>query len=277
MRSPIEAVAGEVVTAPSLTHGPSAFDATYRPKARTQFAPHGTIAVPEPEVLDLYRGPCVCTGAGCIARPTPYSMQALLLEAPYGLAVRGLLQKAGVVVASPALAAAGPTTLCTCRAIGGPDMFSQYAQFVVDFADTSIAQVMEPAQQAAHIVRVYVDKVLGDIRAAVLAQARMNYVRAEGPRAWMEPRPEWAAGDDPLEGDAPLYPRVLPGTGIEMCEEDTAFAARALTDPRANARNRAYLRCAAGLSSSSSSSSSSPGPGSGVFDSRQTGRVPGWG
>lgn len=252
IRAPVEPTGtGEPISAPSMRHGPSAFFPDVGPpREKTQFAPHGTIDV-DPATLDLYLGPCACYSA--CADINPYSLAALMLDPRFALLVRDRLQAAGVVVLTPALEHAPLDTMCACRILGGPQEFAGYLLYVRNFSDTSLAQVLEPAKMAADAADQYADKVLGIIRESVLGRARMNYLRAEGPRAFLAPRPDHYARDEADEGGsgtggpAPCYPLVLPGTGCRVSRQDTAFALRALTDPRASAANRAALSCQTGL------------------------------
>ena len=248
IRAPVEASAsGELITAPSMRHGPSAFFPDVGPpREKTQFAPHGTIGL-DPIPLDLYLGPCVCTDACRLINP--YSVAALMLAPQYALLVRDRLEDAGVVTVSCVLEGAPLEAMCACRVLGGPDHFSGYLGFVNQFADTSTAQIMEPAKVAADAADQYADQVLGNIRESVLGRARMNYLRAEGPRAYLSPRPDYFPDADPEAAGygPPCYPTVLPGTGVRVSREDTAFSLRAMTDPRASAANRAALSCQTGL------------------------------
>lgn len=249
IRAPVEACADgtTLVSAPSMKHGPSAFFGDVGPAPeKTQFAPHGTIEV-DPVTLGLYVGPCVCGAAEARCLDiNPYSLAALLLAPRMALLVRDRLEDAGVVVVAPVLRDAPFEDMCACRVLGGPEQFSAFLQFASNYDDVSIAQMLEPAAVAANLADQYADQVLGDIRSAVLGKARMNYLRAEGPRAYLEPRPQFFADDD-TQDSAPCYPTVLPGTGVRVSREDTPFALRALTDPRSGAANRAALSCQTGL------------------------------
>jgi hypothetical protein len=228
-----------------MKHGPCAFfpDVGPRPE-KTQFAPHGTIEA-DPVTLGLYMGPCACYDP-CLDI-NPYSLAALLLAPRFALLVRDRLEAAGVVVVSPALRGAPFKEMCACRVLGGPENFAAFLQFASNYDDVSIAQMLEPARVAADLADQYADKVLGDIRNAVIDHARMNYLRAEGPRAFLQPRPDHFADEDPGPGAAPCYPSVLPGTGVRVSREDNAYVTRAMTDPRASAANRAALSCQTGL------------------------------
>ena len=264
MRAPIQSLCGDaagtdsatVVTAPSMRHGPSAFLAFGQVpsdnRPATQFAPHGAIQVEKLE-LDAYVGPClcnVCYGTEC--RP-PYafaqSVGSLLVTARNALKVRGALVAAGVVTVSPALEAATTTKTCACGVLGGPSGFEGLAKFALRYADTSIMQLLDVRREVDFLNGVYVSEVLAQVQSQVISNARANYARAEGPRAYLQPRLELTDGaDDAADAAyAETLPEVLPGTGVRVSLEDSAFAARALLDPKACYANRVSMRCQTGL------------------------------
>jgi hypothetical protein len=258
-----------------MKHGPSAFFADVGPpRERTQFAPHGTIDV-DPVTLGLYLGPCVCYDP--CADINPYSLAALVLAPRFTLLVRDRLEAAGVVVVSPALRGAPYKEMCACRLLGGPKDFAAFLQFASNYDDVSIAQLLEPAKAAADLADQYADQVLGDIRTAVIAKARMNYLRAEGPRAFLQPRPDHFPDDEDDSSAPPCYPSVLPGTGVRVSREDTAYAMRAMTDPRASAANRAALSCQTGLNIGGRARPASlPALCANEMEQRRCAQGPGW-
>lgn len=265
MRAPVTALSGDggtgavVITAPSMANGPSAFlaygmvDSDLRPG--TQFAPQGDIAV-EQLVWDVYDGPCGC--GGCIAtecRPAfafAQSLASLLVTGVSAQRVRAGLQAAGVVFVTPRLAAVGVDATddaCACRVMGGPSNYAGLVKFAMRYQDTSIVQLLDVQREIRFLLDVYVQEVLTDVRSQVIATARANYVRAEGPRAGLQPRLAFTDVDDDAYDDAAMsrLPEVLPGTQVRVSLQDSAFAARALLDPRACYRNRLRAICETGL------------------------------
>lgn len=253
IRSPVAPDGTTVITAPSMKHGPDAFDATYTPTPKTQFAPHGTIEVAGTYELPLYRGPCVCVGRCDVVW---YSMQQLLLRPGVVSVLRDMLVQSGTVSVSPELAAVPAEALCSCRLLGGPDNFEPWAAFAGGYSDFSTMQVLEPVTEALKLCRMYVEtEVLGPLRSTIIAQARMNYLRAEGPRAFLTPH----TFDEDTDVSVTL-PAVLPGTGCRVSEADTPFAARALTDPRSSALHRAQLAARTGLAIGDNTARDRPSP-----------------
>lgn len=236
-KAPIAAAKdGGLITAPSLAHGPSAFFPDVGPvKPKTQYAPHGKIQL-DPVRLSVFKGPCIC---GCAY---PYSMASLLVAPENAVHVRNLLEKTGIIKVSKSLKALTPR--CACQALGGPEAYNGLALYAQQFEDTSIAQIPDPMAQLLFLDQVYVDKILGDIRSEVVSHARMNYLRAEGPRAYLQSRPK---PEDEYDEPGTCLPEILPGTGIRTTPEDTRFAARNLTDPRSSLKNRMALSCQTGL------------------------------
>lgn len=248
-RAPIEACAdGGVVSAPSLRHGPAAFfpePAGTPAREKTQFAPRGVIDI-DPYPLPLYRGPCACWSALCPVQA--YSVMAALLTPRNIRVIRRRLQATGIVTVSKELKAftrgdAG----CGCRILGGPEEYGQFVVFASRFEDTCLAQLLDPARTISDLDDEYVQQVLTSIQGGVLGKARMNYVRAEGCRAYLDPRPEYVDDREDVGDGFEACEYVLPGTGIVVTPADTLFASRALTDPRSSAANRAALGCQTGL------------------------------
>ena len=263
MRAPIATTAdGTLVTAPSLDHGPAIFpafgDVEGDRRPRTQYAPYGCIDV-DPLVWDVYNGPCAC-GAACYAANgsgsvclSPYafaqSIASLLVTARNAVKVRDGLQAAGLVVLTPALRSLDPKRTCACRLMGGPENFSGLANFAMQYTDTSIMQLLDVRAEVAFLTNLYVTQVTTDVRSQVIAAARANYARAEGPRAFLQPRlVSTDAADDAVDATVMAsLPEALPGTGVRVSLEDSAFAARALLDPRACFANRVAMACQTGL------------------------------
>lgn len=222
-----------------LRYGPAEYrpeDYVQRPK--TQFAAHGKIDMIDPIPACVYDGCCVCFPC----RINMYSMTALLIDVRNAYRVRDMLEAEGVITVSEALRASRP--LCACRVLGGPCLYDGLLRFALAYEDVPIVQVPNPAQQLHMLDRLYVDNVLGSIRTQVNANARMNYARAEGPRAYLQDLP---VADDSEDTASEGLPCVLPGTGVRVVPTDSLFTTRALTDPRSSARNRAALSAETGL------------------------------
>lgn len=236
LRAPVEAACdGTLVTAPSLQHGPSAFvPGPVRPK--TQYAPHGNIAM-EPLKLDVPTAPCACACA------YPYSMAALILTPQNAVHVRNMLEAAGVVRVSKRLKRLSPVP-CPCAAMGGQDMYNGLLLFAQQYEDTAVVSVPDPVRELQHLDELYVNEVLGNIRAQVVSGARANYLRAEGPRAYLQDRP---VPEDEVPPPEECLPECLPGTGARTTPEDSKYATYTLTNPWASAKNRAALSCQTGL------------------------------
>ncbi len=223
----------------TMRHGPAEYrpeDYVVRPK--TQFAAHGKIDM-DPIHATVYDGCCVCFPC----RINVYSMTALLIDIRNAYRVRDMLEAEGVITVSPCLRKSRP--LCACKVLGGPCLYDGLLRFALAYEDVPIIQVPNPAQQLHMLDRLYVDNVLGSIRTQVNANARMNYARAEGPRAYLQDFP--VADDTEGEATSEGLPCVLPGTGVRVVASDSLFTSRALTDPRSSARNRAALSEATGL------------------------------
>jgi hypothetical protein len=198
---------------------------------KTQFAPQGPVLM-EALVLDgCGGGTCVC-GSVCIAELLPASVGALLMTPRNIVRVRRELQRAGIVVATPALAALTDVTMpCLCSGLGrDPDLFRALFAFATQYANTAAVTQARPAELVAYLNTVFVRQTLDNIHHAVAADAMANYARAEGNRAYVQPRP---LPPDSLRFD--------PVEGARM--RGDAFCERELSDPRSNAMRRAELGC----------------------------------
>ncbi len=221
-----------------MRHGPAEYrpeDYVMRPK--TQFAAHGNIAMDKLRVCE-YDGCCVCFPC----RINIYSMTALLIDIRNAYRIRDMLEAEGVIRVSKRLRESRPP--CACKVLGGPCLYDGLLRFALVYEDVPIVQVPNPAQQLHMLDRLYIDNVLGSIREQVNANARMNYARAEGPRAYLQDLP---IADDSVDTASEGLPCVLPGTGVRVVASDSLFTTRALTDPRSSVRNREALAEATGL------------------------------
>jgi hypothetical protein len=232
------------------------WDAATRP--RTQMAPHGPVAV-EPVPLRAYHGPCVCVCAPA------HSLSEVALSPANGVAVRDALVAAGLftmdaeLAAAPLMCAAAAArgrrefASCACRLMGGPDLYLAFAQYVTEGGNDAVAAVKLPSvpQALAVLDQAYVSLVSADALSSVVAKAKMNYARAEGARAFLDPRPLNGFQVDALpQYDGTLtraLPVVLPGTGSVILAGDNAMVARTLTDPRARPQYRAAMSAVTGL------------------------------
>lgn len=209
-----------------IAHGPVEWFADVGPaRPKTQFAPQGPIAI-EPVVLTPQPGPCL---PQC-AFPCPlqvYSMGAALMRVGSTLRLRDALVAAGLVVVSPELAAAG-VPLCPCAVLGGwPAMCVRWREFASQYEDTPLAMVADPVGMVKTLVGVFVDGLLGTIRGNVLAAARANYARAEGPSAYLQPRPDLDFVSQEAT-DAAAEARALSAPGVTPCMRAAASVATGL-------------------------------------------------
>jgi hypothetical protein len=235
---------------PGLAHGPAAFIAyDGPPRVKTQFAPHGPIPLPEPMVLYPAPTPCRCTmclGVGPGGGPYPYSMAALLLMPANALAVRDALEAQGVVAVSPALRALKRRQLrCASAVLGGGDLYVGFATFAASFETTPLITTPNPGAKVLQLNAAYVEQTLAGIRAQVISAARVNYLRAEGGRAYLQPLPA-LAGDDDGAALMPPLPAVLP-SGVRTSVHDGPYASYALTVPMVAPHIRAAFECQTGL------------------------------
>lgn len=289
-----------VISVPGIGHGPCLWvppSAEELSQRKTQFAPQGPITM-QPILVDgtaCAGTSCVCIGlmggSGCTYHRS--SMTALLLHPRNLVHVRNLMEDAGLITvtadvrarADALLARAGevaaagflPAAECSCAYMGHPDLFNSFVRFASIYSDVSMAQPASAPQMALELDAQYVEQVLGATRAAVLAGARANYARAEGPRAFLQPVPlpadteapedEALAGCGFVDSDgcraSTGLPLVLPGTGCRTTPLDTRFAQRALTDPRSCFANRVSMASQTGLPIGATPLWVAP-PGSGV-------------
>lgn len=198
--------------------------------AKTQFAPQGPVLM-QALTLDVApRCACVCH-AVCYGELAPGSVGALLMTRRNMVRVRRALQAAGVITASRALAALTDTTLpCLCAGLGSdPDLFQALFGFATQYGNTAAITQPNPAELVAFLNTVFVKQMLDNIHHAVAADAIANYARAEGNRAYIQPRP------DPIS--------LVTAPVLAAQQVGDAFCERALQDPTSNALRRAQLGC----------------------------------
>lgn len=205
---------------------------TMRP--RTQYAPQGPVLM-QALVLDVART-CVCSAGALLCSITPYSLGALLVTKRNCIRVRRALQAAGIVQASPALAALDDTGLaCACAAFGGDAvLFVALVAYATKFSDAPAVAQVNPALTVANLTAAFVHERLGAIRAQVTSAAIANYARAETNRAYLTPLPD-------VVTLTPLDPNA-----VQQCVDDRALG-RALTDPASTPQRRQELACLTGL------------------------------
>ncbi len=229
-----------IQTTGGLKHGPDAFSYTAADVApKTQYAPVGDI-VTEAVLLDLPP-----PGTPCICIPQyGYSVAQLFMERSNVLKIRGLLVQTGMVNLSPALAAAG-LEYCSCKILGGAETYAQLSAFAVQYMDTPVIQVPNLGVFMDFLNTSYIQNVIAELKFMVNTQARLNYLRAEGNRAFIQQDPACPGGTiDPKSYD---LPEVLPVTGCTVVAEDTMFATRMLTDPISRVSNREKMSRIANL------------------------------
>ena len=199
---------------------------------KTQYAPIGPVLM---QALVLQAGQrCVCSGL-CFDELAPGSVGALLVTRRNVIRVRRALQQAGVVVATAALAALTDLTLpCLCAALGGdPDLFRALFLFATQYGNTAAVTQQNPAELVQFLNTVFVRQTLDNIHHAVAADAMANYARAEGGRAYLQPRP--------------LPTSLVLDPVADAAERSAAFCERELSDPVATAKRRAELGCLMGI------------------------------
>jgi hypothetical protein len=209
-------------------------------KPKTQYAPVGDL-ITETVVVDA-----VPEYVGCCCIPQyPYSVAKLFMEAPNVLKVRALLVQAGVVTLTPALAAVG-LEACPCKILGGEcGLYAQLSVYAQQYMDTSVIQVPQLGTFMDFINTEYVQRVIGTLKAMVSSQARNNYLKAEGNRAFLQDYP--ATLNETLEPLSYGVPETLPTTGCTVVPQDTLYATYALTAPIASLRNREKMSLLANL------------------------------
>jgi len=211
---------GELISSDLTTRGAPYVELPALP--RTQYAPEGDL-VTEPLVLEVPpRGVCVC------AQLFPNTLQLLFMSPVNAMKLRCMLEQVGVVRVPPALQRVTHRNSCACRILGGREgAYEQIALYSLTFADTLIVSMPEPVRFINSQNTAYIQKVTGELRTLVNQACKQNYIRAEGARAFMQPRP----GTTGRDAAPQLVPAVLPFTGNELLPEDTVFSARAFTGP----------------------------------------------
>ncbi len=203
---------------------------------KTQFAPQGPVLLQTLELAWAPGGvvPCVC-GTVCIAEVAPGSVGALLMTRRNMIRVRRALQKAGIVRASPCLASLTDVSMpCLCSGLGSdPDLFRSLFAFATKYGNTPAITQPNPAELVAFLNTVYVRETLDNIQHAVAAEAMANYARAEGGRAYLQPRPL---------PDSLVFDPVLTAQ-----ERGDAFCERELHDPVSTALRRVQLSTLVGI------------------------------
>ncbi len=195
---------------------------------KTQYAPQGPVLM---EALVLRRQPpgvCVCPYV-CLGELVSGSVGALLMTARNMIRVRRGLQKAGVVVAAPELAALTDKDLpCLCAGLGADgDLFKALFAFATQYGNTPAIVQPNPAELVAFLNTVFVKQCLDNIYHAVTSDAIANYARAEGNRAYLQPRPiSEIITCDPVES---------------VAQRGHAFCERELQNPTSTALRRMQL------------------------------------
>jgi hypothetical protein len=240
LQAPVETCPDALIGPPSMKFGVSPF--YYKPtdvKPRTQYAPIGDLMA-EPIDLGVDNSPCVCA---CVYA---YSMTAFLMTATNLVFLRQTLLNSGLITVTPELMRLNDSNSCGCKILGGREggIYAGFAKFASQFTDTSIIQLMQPAVQAEALNQLFVNNLINNTKSLVIGQARMNYARAEGPRAELQPYPMVDCTRSTLSAGLPEY---LPGTGVSVVATDSMFTTRALTDPKSAYSNRKVLSKMSGL------------------------------
>ena len=238
-RAPLEASeTGMVTSLPGINFGPDAF--TYSAedvRPRTQYAPVGESIV-ERWVLEAPSAdtPCMC------APSYPYSLMELFLTGRNLVKVRAMFIQSGIFEATPELLSLNETNSCGCRILGGPDgdVYCQAAEFAGNFVTESVAMIANPVHKVEFLNTMFVSRAVASIKTGIILQARANYLRAEGNRAYLQDAPLNPTCITPLSHDLPT---TLPGTGTNVYGSDTLYATRQLTAPISSVANRKVLSC----------------------------------
>lgn len=192
MRAPIE---GSTIA--GTAHGPSAFVADSEPRAKVQYSTNNDTLVLEPVILNLRTRDCRCISECALSALTPYSMATLMYNVNNAINVRCLMQKAGLVLVSPALAAHRP--LCPCAVFGDEDEFTQglFAS-AMDYNTTPIITMQNPAELVDTLNVKYVNGLLTNIRYNTNTRLIYNYAKTEGNMAYMQSYPDYRKAEESL-------------------------------------------------------------------------------
>jgi len=124
-----------------------------------------------------------------------------------------MLERAGVVIVSDALARQTKDAKCVCAVFGGVDDFkTAIKDLAITYNDVPIITTPDPMRDLALINTAYVQKVLSSVRSAMNEGLKANYTRVEGNRVYLQDYPQF---QDPTP-------------------QGTRFEDRALADPRAS-------------------------------------------
>lgn len=231
---------GPLQSAITLPHGPSAFTYTaadVRPK--TQFAPQGEL-FGEPMVLDAMppKTPCEC---GCAYG---WSMAYALLQPQNVQKVRRLLEKTGMVIVTPALKKVRASRgNCACAILS--EVYPGFYAFAQQYQDVPTIKVPDVSAYLAMLNQLYVTDAIAAVRSIVAKRAINNYARAEGNRAGLQamPLPDCLYPCEPAR-----LPEILPGTGLTVPLDTSAFAVQGLCNaPTATIANRMALQAVSGI------------------------------
>jgi hypothetical protein len=229
---------GPFSTPLNIKHGPAEFTYTAADvKPKTQYVPEGNL-ITEPLTLCLTDAPCVCV------RGVHGTIQQLFLTPVNAMKVRTLLVQAGVVVLTPDLERVNHRNACSCRILGGwGGAYQQFAEYASQFSTTSVMDLPQPVHFVNYANTAYVAQVLADLRASVNQASILNYLRTEGPRAYLPDRP--IPGN--ANGNVVRTETVVMPSGAKLLASDTDYEARTFLDPRLNTRRLKLMSDLSGI------------------------------
>lgn len=229
---------GPFSTPLNIKHGPAEFNYTAADvKPRAQYVPEGNL-ITEPLVLNAKVLPCACV------RGVHGSIQQLFLTPVNAMKVRTLLVQSGVVVLTPELEGINHRNACSCKILGGWDgAYAQFAEYATQFSTNSVMDLPQPVHFVNYANTAYVTQILADLRARVNQASILNYLRTEGPRAYMADRSILGNAN----ANVPRTETLVMPSGAKLLPSDTDYEARTFLDPLLNTRRLKLMSDASGI------------------------------
>ncbi len=229
---------GNFSTPLNVKHGPAEFTYTAADvKPKTQYVPEGNL-ITEPYVLCVTTSPCVCV------RGVHGSIQQLFLTPVNAMKVRTLLVQAGVVALGPGMDRVNHRNACACKILGGwGGAYAQFADYASQFSTNSVMDLPQPVHFVNYANTAYVTQVLADLRANVNQASILNYLRTEGPRAYIADRSVLGNGS----ANAIRTETVVLPSGAKLLASDTDYEARTFLDPLLNAKRLKLMSDLSGI------------------------------
>ena len=193
MRAPVLSLGGD--TLPGMRHGaaPLVAEDLPAPRERCVFSLSSSDAlIIDPVLLTPRNTPCSC-GSVCLDNVIrPYSMAALVYSVANAIKIRSMLQLAGAVVVTEALARKTAQAECVCAVFGALDDFRDAIySLAAQYNDVPVITTADPVRDLALINTAYVQTVLSSARTLVNEGLRANYTRVEGNRVYLQDYPQY--------------------------------------------------------------------------------------